>query len=112
MPIVRIPVERITDWDTFHDVFSEVLFFPPYYGRSMNAWIDCLMKVDDPDAGTTRIVVAAGEVVTLRLDAVDAFARRCPEQYEALVEGVAFVNWRRIAVGARSILALAYHRTR
>jgi RNAse (barnase) inhibitor barstar len=46
MPVVQIPVERIHDWDSFHDVFTEVLGFPDFYGRSVAAWVDCLTDAD------------------------------------------------------------------
>jgi hypothetical protein len=112
MTVVPIPTSRITDWRTFHDVFAETLGFPGYYGRNGNAWIDCMTYVDDPDAGMTRITVGAGDVLTLQLGKVADFAARCPEQYAALIECVAFVNWRRLDIGERSILALAFHKTR
>jgi hypothetical protein len=111
MPVIRIPVGQITNWDTFHDVFSDVFGFPPYYGRNPAAWIDCMTYVDEPDAGMTQVTVGAGDVLTLHLDGVDEFAGRCPEQYDALIEWVAFVNWRRIEVGERAIIALAFHKT-
>ena len=41
-PVVRIDGDRIVDWDTFHNVFTEAFGFPGFYGRNMNAWIDCL----------------------------------------------------------------------
>jgi Barstar (barnase inhibitor) len=47
VPIVDIPTDRIIDWNSFHDVFSELLGFPEFHGRNMNAWIDCLTDVDD-----------------------------------------------------------------
>ena len=36
--LVKIPTEQITDWETFHTVFAEILGFPDFYGRNMNAW--------------------------------------------------------------------------
>jgi len=110
MAVVRIPCERITDWGTFDDVFSEILGFPGYYGRNMNAWIDCVTHVDEPDLGMTRVTVGAGDVLTLQLDGVEGFARRCPEQYEALIECAAFVNLRRIEMGDCPIVSLAFHK--
>lgn len=110
MPVVRIAAQRITNWSTFHDVFDEALGFPAYYGRNMDAWIDCLTYVDDPATGMTRVTVGAGDVLTLQIEAVDEFARRCPEQYDALIECSAFVNWRRIETGERPIIALAFHK--
>jgi len=46
--IVTVPVEKITDWPSFHDVFHETLGFPKFYGRNMNAWIDCMTSIDTP----------------------------------------------------------------
>lgn len=37
MTLVKLDTRRITDWDTFHDVFAEVFGFPGFYGRNMNA---------------------------------------------------------------------------
>ena len=111
VPIVQVPTKRITNWATFHDVFNEILDFPPYYGRNMNAWIDCLTYVDDPDARMPTITVDTGDVLTLQLDAINDFPNRCPEQYAALIECAAFVNWRRIEVGERLIITLAFHKT-
>jgi len=110
MTVVPIPTSRITDWRTFHEVFAEILGFPGFYGCTMNAWIDCMSCVDAPDAGMTRITVGAGDILTLQIDDVATFANRCPEQYAALIECAAFVNWRRLDTGRRSILALAFYK--
>jgi RNAse (barnase) inhibitor barstar len=47
MPIVDVDVLPITDWDSFHDTFAVALGFPDFYGRNMNAWVDCLTYEDD-----------------------------------------------------------------
>ena len=111
MPVIRIPTSRIVDWDSFHDVFKELLGFPSFYGRNMSAWVDCLTTVDDHGSGMTSMTVDAGDVLTLQLDDIDSFARRCPEQYAAIIECTSFVNWRRLEVGSRSILALSFFKT-
>jgi hypothetical protein len=112
VPVVQIPVSRITDWDSFHDVFAEVLGFPGYYGRNLDALIDCLTDADDPEAGMidAALVVPPGDVLTLQMGRLEGFAERCPEQYEALLDCAAFVNWRRIEAGARPILALSFYK--
>ena len=104
--IIRIPAGEITDWDSFHSVFQAAVDFPEYYGRNMNAWIDCMTSIDDPSSGMTSVAVNAGELVTLRIDDASDFQRRCPEQYDALIECAAFVNYRRIAVGETPVLTL------
>ena len=32
---------KITDYETFHDVFAEIFGFPGFHGRNLDAWIDC-----------------------------------------------------------------------
>jgi hypothetical protein len=107
MPIVDVPVSKITDWSSFHDVFAETLGFPGFYGRNMDAWIDCLTYRDEDD-GMASVVVPPGDVLTLQLDAGRDFAARCPDQDAALIESAALVNRRRIGGGERPILTLSF----
>lgn len=109
-PIVRLDCDRITGRESFHSVFAEVFGFPEFYGRNMNAWIDCMSYLDEPESGMTTVHAPAGGVVTLHLDEADWFAARCPEQYTEMVECAAFVNWRRSSQGQSAVLALAYHK--
>jgi hypothetical protein len=104
--IITIPADQITDWDSFHSVFQAALGFPEFYGRNMNAWIDCMTYIDDPPSGMTSAFVARGELITLRIDDAPDFQRRCPEQYNAFIECVAFVNYRRIELGETPVITL------
>jgi barstar (barnase inhibitor) len=104
--VITIPTDQISDWDSFHSVFQAALGFPEFYGRNMDAWIDCMSYVDDPPSGMTNASVSAGECVALRIDDAPDFQRRCPEQYSALIECVAFVNYRRIERGEKPVLTL------
>lgn len=104
--IIDVPVKRIVDWTTFHDVFAEALGFPAFYGRNMDAWIDCMTCADDPDAGMIRITVQPGQLMTLKIDDAADFARRCPKQFNALIECTAFVNFRRVETGGAPVLSL------
>jgi len=104
--LIDVPVKRIVDWTTFHEVFAEVLGFPAFYGRNMNAWIDCMTDADDPDTGMVRVAVSAGQLMTLQINDADDFAKRCPEQFTALIECTAFVNFRRVEKGGTPVLSL------
>ena len=86
MPIVRIDARRIVDSDSFHDVFAEAFGFPDFYGRNMDAWIDCLTSLDVPSDGLTAIHTQPGGVVTLQIENMDDFAERCPPLYEDLID--------------------------
>ena len=110
MVLVKLDTRRIRDWDSFHAVFAEVFGFPDFYGRNMDAWIDCMTCLDDPASGMTRVHAPPGQTVVLQLEHVTEFARRCPEQYAALIECAAFVNWRNIEVGESAVLTLSFNK--
>ena len=105
---VTVDTSLITDWDSFHTVFAEALGFPDFYGRNLNAWIDCLTSLDAPEDGMTSIHAPPGGVLVLDLRHVRDFAARCPEIYTAFVECSAFVNHRRIEVGQEPLLCLSF----
>ncbi len=105
--IVRIDARRLTDVAGLHAELSQAFGFPDGYGNNLDALIDCLTYLDDPDAGMTRVHVARGQVATLVIEHNDV-ATKSATQVRALVDAVAFVNWRRIEKGEPSILAVAY----
>lgn len=107
-PVVRIDARRIVDRDTFHDVFAEAFGFFDGYGRNMDAWIDCLSSLGDPDDGLNKVHAPPGGVVTLQIDHVDDFADRCPELYEDVVRCAAFVNRLCLEVGRSPVLELTF----
>jgi RNAse (barnase) inhibitor barstar len=102
--VVSIPTARIKDWESFHDVFASTLKFPDYYGRNMDAWIDCLSFPDS----MTGVAIEPGDILMLDLGLIEDFRTRCPDQYRAIVECAAFVNSRRIDGAESSILALSF----
>src|SRR5690348_4191005 len=104
--LVSIPADRIVDWETFHTVFAETLGFPEFYGRNMDAWIDCMTFADEPQENMLMRAVDPGQLLTLRIDGAAEFAGRCPEQFTALLECTAFVNYRRMEVGGKPVLSL------
>lgn len=108
MPVVRIDGGRLTTWESFHDVFAEALGFPSFYGRNMNAWIDCMTSLDAPDDGLTTIHGSPTDPVVLHVENSSSIP---VEIFGALNECGAFVNWRRMAVGEPAILLLSYWRT-
>jgi RNAse (barnase) inhibitor barstar len=106
--IVRIKTQSITDWSSFHNVFAQTFGFPDYYGRNMDAWIDCMTYLNDPEGTDTAIQAKPGEVVVLHLEHVVDFRKRCPAIYDAIIECSAFVNYRQIETGNDPVLALSF----
>jgi RNAse (barnase) inhibitor barstar len=106
MPTVRLDASRLHDWDSFHTVFASTFGFPDFYGRNMNAWIDCMTDLSE-DTGMTTVRGSTTDSVVLYLDNINAVPT---EIYMALVECSAFVNWRRLELGSPAVLILAFHR--
>ena len=75
-------------------MFQERLGFPSFYGENMDAWIDC------------TVTVRPGQLLILEVDEPFEFKARCPEQYDALFEGAAFVNFRRAEIGRTPVIAI------
>ena len=109
--VVEIDTSKIKDWESFHDVFSAAMGFPDFYGRNMDAWIDCMTSLDVPSDGMSKIHAPEGGVLVLALSDMGGLAQRCPKIYEALVECSAFVNYRRMEGGEEPpVLALSFYR--
>jgi len=87
----------ITDWEAFHDLFSREFEFPNYYGRNMNAWIDCMSDL-----------CGSGEIIVLHIDNIDALRKANIEIYDALIECSAFVNWRFTEEDTEPLIALSF----
>jgi hypothetical protein len=108
MVVVRVDTRRIRDWASFHDVFAELFGFPDFYGRNMDAWNDCMYWLDAPETPMTTVFAPPGGVVLIQLDHFAYFVKHCPEQYAALVECTAWVNWLKLEEGKPPVLALSF----
>ncbi|ESS72537.1 barstar [Methyloglobulus morosus KoM1] len=106
---VAIDASEIRDWPSFHAVFAKAFGFPDFYGRNMDAWIDSMTDLDDPSAGMSKVHSPPDGIVLVKVLNAKAFSKRCPEQYRALNDCSAFVNWRRLEQGSAPVLALSYH---
>jgi len=107
--LIKIDCNQFRDWDSFHSYCRDLFGFPKFYGRNMDAWIDCMTCLDDPDAGMTRIHIGPPEMLILALESVGTLRKRCPDIYAAIVECSALVNFRRIETGEPAIIALSFH---
>ncbi len=87
----------------FHAELATQLGLPGFYGANLDALIDCLSYVDDPDAGMSTVHVPRGGVLVLALTDADLVPAPL---YAGLVDAVAFVNHRRRAAGEPGVVAL------
>ena len=88
----------IRDWDAFHDLSAAAFGFPAFYGRNMNAWIDCLTYVREGD-GMSRFELGPTEPLVIEVFDTKAFNRQAPEIFDAFVDCVASVNQRHAEAG-------------
>src|SRR5262245_43602426 len=107
--VVNIDARRIVDWGTLHDEFSSAFGFPSFYGRNMNAWIDCMTYLDSPSDGMSKVHAPPGGVLVLQIDHAGELSTRNRKIYDALIQSSAFVNWRRLESGDSPVLVLSFH---
>ena len=93
---VRMDGRKIASPDTFHDVFSHEFSFPHYYGRNMDAWIDCMSDLK--------------KFTAIHIVNYEYLKKTAPDQWLDLIECSAFVNWRNLDAGQPPLLALAFHK--
>lgn len=97
MKHLRVDGKRLLNAEDFHDCFASTCNFPSYYGRNMNAWIDCMGDY-----------CLSNELVSLVVEDAGIMKEQAPQLFEALVECSAFINWRSTSAGGHPIIALSY----
>jgi hypothetical protein len=106
--VVEVSGTELIGVAAFHDTFSRVFGFFDGYGRNMDAWIDCMGYLRDPDAGMSKLHLGATDILTILVRDFEALRDGAPKQWAALIECSAFVNRREIDRGDGPILALAF----
>ena len=108
MKTVAIDGGNFQDWEEFHDYFKETFGFPEFYGKNMDAWIDCMTYLDDPESGMSKVTVGKGELIVLQIINAEHLKQTAPDIYLALLECSSFVNHRRIEVGDEPLIILSF----
>jgi len=108
--LIRIDARRLTNAAGLHAALDEAFGFAPGYGKNLDALVDCLTYLDDPKAGLSRVQVFPGQIAVLVLEHMQGMGKQAAAEVKALVDAVAFVNWRRLEKGQPPVLALAYEK--
>lgn len=106
--LIRIDAGRLTDAAALHTVLAEAFGFPASYGKNLDALVDCLTYLDDPQAAMSRVQVFPGQVVLIAIEHTQGMSKQAATQVKALVDAVAFVNWRRLEKKQPPVLAVAH----
>jgi hypothetical protein len=107
MNTVVVDGAAIADANSFHEAFAAAFGFPAIYGNNMDAWVDCMTSLDDPDAGMSKVHVGPGQVLTIAITNAAHFKAKCPDLWLAFLECAAFVNHRRMEQGESAVLAVS-----
>lgn len=88
---VNLDLLEVTNWYSFHEMFKRELGFPDFYGRNMDAWIDCMGDIHE-DTGMTNLFLPYDTGLTLRFINSKFFKFKHPQIYITLKDCTAFVN--------------------
>lgn len=89
--------KEIVTWQAFHEFFAKEFGFPDYYGKNMDAWIDCMSEPIEDD------------IINLVIRDVNYLKSKNREIYDSLIECSAFVNWRIAREENQPVIALTFH---
>lgn len=105
MPSVRLDGREIMSWAGFHAQCKAAFGFPDFYGRNMDAWIDCLsgLRADD---GMSSFSLGPDDVLEIEVLHADILRKSAPAILAALEECVAEVNGRYAECGEKPALGL------
>ena len=95
----------ILDWDTFHIECQRAFGFPDSYGKTMDAWVDCLSYLRDED-GMSKFRLKPNEKLEIVVRDAAAMRERVPDLLEEMTFCVAGINERYEDYGEKPALAL------
>jgi len=98
MAVATLSGDKITDWESFHDIYAAEFGFPDFYGRNMDAWVDCLTYINEGD-GMSRFVLEPGEILRIEVTHSESLRKLVPEVFHSLVGCTRFVNERSVLAG-------------
>jgi hypothetical protein len=105
MASVQLNGEAITDWSSFHTACAAAFGFPEFYGRTMDAWVDCLSYLRD-DENMTRFHLKPNEVLQITISHADALRKNVPDLLEEVAFCIAGINERYDDYGEKPALEL------
>jgi hypothetical protein len=93
MATVCLNGETITDWASFHTECQQAFGFPDFYGRNMDAWVDCLSYLRDDDA-MSKFRLKPEETLQIEVLRADLLRKNAPEILDEMEFCIAAINER------------------
>ncbi|MBI3229391.1 MAG: barstar family protein [Burkholderiales bacterium] len=95
----------IKDWDSFHDECQRAFGFPEFYGRTLDAWVDCLSYLRDAD-GMTRFQLGTDEKLRIEILHAEQMRQQVPDILEEISFCIGGINERYGDYGEQAALEL------
>lgn len=105
MPAVRLDGAQITDWSSFHAACQIAFGFPDYYGRNMDAFVDCLSYLRDEE-GMTKFRLKPSEVLQIEVLHAEQMRKQAPDILEEVAFCIEGINERYADYGEKPALEL------
>lgn len=88
-PVVEIDLRAIKEIGDLHDMLANTFGFPHFYGRNLNALIDCWGSLRVPEDKMTNISVRDDECLLLMVKGLSSSSR---EIFSGLISAVEAAN--------------------
>jgi len=105
MASVQLDGGQIIDWNTFHTACIAAFGFPDFYGRTIDAWVDCLSYLRD-DENMTKFRLKPDEVLQITIANAAALKKAAPDLLEEVAFCIEGINERYDDYGEKPALAL------
>ncbi len=103
---INFEFSDIYDWQDFHIASFKAFGFAGYYDNNMDAWVEGVASIIDPDGEMTGLQLPHDEVLTIEVTGTEQIIQNCPEVLLGFVEGTAAVNQRFADEGIEARIAL------
>lgn len=105
MASVQLNGEQLTSWEDFHAQCAMAFGFPEFYGRNLDAFIDCLSYLRDED-GMSKFRLQPDEVLRVEVSHSEALRLKAPDILTELTFCMDALNERYADYGEKPALEL------
>jgi hypothetical protein len=105
MASVELDGATIDSWDSFHAACKQAFGFPDYYANTIDAWVDSLSYLRDPDS-MTKFRLKPNEMLEIVIKDSTLMRAKVPDLLEEVTFCIAGINERYEDYGEKPALAL------